>query len=169
MKMTEKKQTAPNPYWKNLFRKTQTRTERITGLWLETPLFKGIPARVCRQLVKRMHPRRYKAGEGIFNAGELGAGVVLIVSGEVSVQSRGKELARLHQGDFFGEVALVSDDPRTADAVADTECELVFLMRQEVEEWVRSSPRYGVILMTNVAHILAVRLRQMNQMATAGT
>ena len=164
--MDTENQQANDPFWKNLFRKKADKVEVMTRLWLATPLFSGIPARVCRQLVSRMQPRRYKPGEVIFNAGELGAGAVLIVSGKVSVQSGGTVLATLNQGDFFGEVALVNDDPRTADALAETDCELMFLMRQEIEEWVRCAPKFGVIFMSNIAHILAARLSRVNQMAT---
>ncbi len=155
--------TSEHPFWSNFFRRKKTDTDVITSLWLATPLFQNIPLRVCRQLVQRMHPRQYRAGENIFNAGELGAGAVLIKSGKVSVQSSGKVLATLQRGDFFGEVALVNEGPRTADAIAENDCELVFLVRQEVEEWVRSSPRYGAVFMSNIAHILAGRLTKANE------
>lgn len=136
----------------------------ITELWLETPLFRHIPPCVCRQLVRRMHVRNYKTNEVVFKSGELGAGAVLIKSGEIMVQSSGKVLAVLQAGDFFGEVALVNEDPRTADAIAKGDCERVFLVRQEIEEWVRSSPRDGVTFMSNVAHVLASRLSNANSL-----
>ena len=153
-----------DPFWSNLFRQSKSSNDVITDLWLETSLFHNIPPRVCHQLVRRMHIRQYKADEVVFKAGELGAGAVLIKSGEVMVQSNGKVLAVLQAGDFFGEVALVNEDPRTADAIAKNDCELVFLVRQEIEEWVRSSPRHGVTFMSNVAHVLASRLSHSNSL-----
>ncbi len=156
-----------SPFWSDFFHRKKSRTELITDLWLATPLFQNIPPRVCRQLVQRMSPRQYQAGEKIFNAGELGAGAVLIKSGRVAVQSGGKVLTLLQAGDFFGEVALVYEGPRTADAIAETECELVFLVRQEIEEWVRSSPRYGAVFMSNIAQVLAGRLSRANELLSA--
>jgi len=73
-------------------------------------------------------------------------------------------LAELVVGDFFGEVALVLDEPRTADAVASEDCELVFLIKQDVNEWVNQTPGYGAVFMRNIAHLIATRLKRANQL-----
>lgn len=153
-----------NPFWSNLFNRQDDVKTKITDLWLQTPLFKNVPTSVCRQLVENIHPRYYKKGEAIFNQGELGAGAVLISSGKVSIKSGDQELAELGEGDFFGEVALVLDEPRTADAVASEDCVLLFLVKPDVNEWINRSPRYGAIFMKNVALLIATRLKQTNQL-----
>ena len=152
-----------NPFWSNIFRKQDDSASKITDLFLQTPLFKNIPASICRQIVEQMHVRYYAKNEIVFKQGELGAGAVLITSGEVLISSAKKPLAKLTEGDFFGEIALVLDEPRTADATACTECELVFLLKQDIDEWINRSPRYGAVFMKNVAYLIANRLKQANQ------
>lgn len=153
-----------NPFWSNLFVKKSDVKSKITELWLQTPLFENVPTSMCRKLVENMHPRYYKKGETIFNQGELGAGAVLITAGRVTIKSADQVLAELVEGDFFGEVALVLDEPRTADAVASEDCELVFLIKQDVNEWVNRTPRYGAVFMKNIAYLIATRLKQANQL-----
>lgn len=152
-----------HPLWQNLFR---TRTDRLTEsvrLWRTTPLLAGISGRKARQLVADMHHRHYEPGEYIFRQGDVGAGAVMIRSGQVEIRAGVRVLAELAPGDFFGEVALVSEETRTADAVATAPTELMFLMRSNLDEWVQRSPRAGGDFMRNLAHVLAERLRLTNQ------
>lgn len=151
-----------NPIWANLFKPKTDARSKVTDLWLQTPLFKDVPTAICRRLVGNMHPRYYKKGEPIFNEGELGAGAVLISSGTVVIKSADKVLAELGEGDFFGEIALVLDEPRTANAIASKDCELFFLIKQDVNEWVNCTPQYGAVFMKNVAYLIATRLKQAN-------
>ncbi|VAW63021.1 hypothetical protein MNBD_GAMMA11-1686 [hydrothermal vent metagenome] len=131
-------------------------------MWLSTPLFEKISARECRQLVKTMHPRHYTKGETVFNSGDIGASVVLVHRGGVEIKAAEKLLAELSCGDFFGEVALIVDEPRTADAITTEDSELIFFLRSDLEEWVRRSPRSGAQFMLNIATVLAARLRHTN-------
>jgi len=63
---------------------------------------------------------------------------------------------------FFGEVALILDEPRTADAITTEESELIFFTHSDLEEWVKRSPRSGAQFMLNIAVVLAARLRHTN-------
>jgi len=65
-----------------------------------------------------MHLRDFNAGEVIFTQGGQGAGAILVLNGEVRVSADKTELARLRDGDFFGEIALAASEKRTADATA---------------------------------------------------
>lgn len=152
-----------HPIWQNLFRPRPDRLTASTRLWQNTPLFGGISERRARQLVAGMHHRRYRDGEAVFRQGDAGAGAALVYSGGVDIRAGETLLAELEPGDFFGEVALVNDEPRTADAWARGETELLFLMRPNLHEWVQRSPRSGSRFMTNLAQVLAGRLRRANQ------
>jgi len=151
-----------NPRWQNLFRPKANHISEITEMWMATPLFNKIKQRECHELVKTMHPRHYKKGEMVFNSGDIGASIVLILNGSIEVIAADKLLAELIAGDFFGEVALVIDEPRTADAIACEDSELIFFLRSDLEEWVKRSPRNGAQFMLNIAIILAARLRHTN-------
>ena len=151
-----------HPLWQNLFRPNVDRVTEVTSMWMDTPLFEKIPARKCRELVKNMHPRQYKKGEKIFNSGDIGTSIVLIRSGGVEIKAGNKLLAELQAGDFFGEVALIIDEPRTADALATEDSELIFFLRSDLEEWTQRSPSNGAQFLLNIAKVLAARLRHTN-------
>ncbi|MDH5518816.1 MAG: cyclic nucleotide-binding domain-containing protein [Gammaproteobacteria bacterium] len=155
-----------HPLWENIFRRKDDRITEICRLWSSTPLFKRIPQLYIRRLVKNMHPRFYKTNESIFTTGDIGAGAAIIKSGEINIMAGNNVLANLKAGDFFGEVSLVVDEPRTADAIASTDCELIFFLRTDLEEWVHSSPKQGAQLMANISRVLAGRLRHANDMLT---
>lgn len=154
--------TSQHPLWHNLFRKKEDRITQVTDMWMATPLFENIAKRECRELVKTMHPRHYKKGEMVFNSGDIGVSIVLIRSGSIEIRAAEKLLAELVAGDFFGEVALIIDEPRTADAVAMEDSELIFFLRSDLEEWVKRSPKSGAQFMLNIATVLAARLRHTN-------
>ena len=151
-----------HPFWHNLFHKKGDRIREVTELWLGTPLFENISYNRCRELVVNMHPRSYKTGEKIFNAGDIGESVVLIRHGRVEIRAGEKILAELAVGDFFGEIALVIDEPRTAQASALEESELVFFLRSDLEAWIQRSPPDGAQFMLNISRVLAARLKHTN-------
>ena len=151
-----------NPLWENLFRRKADRNSEVTTMWMDTPLFDKISKGECSELVKTMHPRQYKKDENVFSRGDIGASIVLIRSGGIEIKASDKVLAELQVGDFFGEVALIVDEPRTADAIATEDSELIFFLRSDLEEWVQRSPKNGAQFMLNISRVLAARLRQTN-------
>ena len=158
-----------HPFWHNLFHRKGDRIEEVTELWLCTPLFEKISPNRCRELVCNMHPRNYKPGEKVFNAGDIGESVVLIRHGRVEIRAGEKVLAELVGGDFFGEIALVIDEPRTANAVATEDAELVFFLRSDLEEWIQRSPKDGAQFMLNISRVLAARLKHTNLLLSLQT
>ncbi len=151
------------PLWDNLFRPRDSREARIAELWQATPLFRGIPTAEIRRLAATMHPRQYAPQERVFQEGDLGVGVALILEGSVEIQVQETSLTVLQPGDFFGEAALVSDERRTADALAAEPTEIVFFLRQDLEEWLDHNPRLGARMVQNLASVLTTRLRLANQ------
>lgn len=158
-----------HPLWQNLFRPKDDSTTEVAKLWAATPLFKNIPMTSTIRLVSNMHPRQFKENESVFTAGDIGAGAVLIKSGKIDIKAGDKVLATLERGDFFGEVALVVDEARTADAIATEDAELIFFLRPDLEEWIHSSPKQGAQLLINLSHVMAGRLRHANDMLSALT
>jgi len=152
-----------HPLWGNLFRTKDDWVDRAAELCARNPLFEGLTPASIRWLTARMHPRHHAAGEMIFRMGNPGVGAVLILEGEVQIEAGGVELARLGAGDLFGEVSLVSDQPRTANAKAVSDCELVFFLRSDLQEWMDSRPRRASQLLRNLAAMLATRLLEANR------
>ena len=77
--------------------------------------------------------RHYDAGEVIFHQGDAGNLFFLIREGTVRIHDddETRVLARLERGQFFGEVALISENPRNATAIAETEVELLTLTKEQ--------------------------------------
>lgn len=158
--MSEK--TKSIPFWDNLFRSRRDWKGEATHMLAATPIFSVVPKRVLRQMVDGMYHRHFQSGETVFQAGDPGLGMYLLLSGTIVIQLNGRELAQLGPGDFFGEVALFGDEARTADAVSQGECELIGFFRPDLQEWVERSPKLGVKVLLQLGQVLAERLRNTN-------
>jgi CRP/FNR family transcriptional regulator, cyclic AMP receptor protein len=85
-------------------------------------LFSGLNKRQLSQLAKLCQERRVKAGVELVKQGEMsGVDCFVIAEGQASVQVDGHEVARIGPGDSFGELALVTEQVRSASVVALTE------------------------------------------------
>jgi len=106
-------------------------------------------------------PVQYKAGEVIFAVGDEGADMYVIQAGEVDLQVREKLVETVGEGGFFGEMALIEAGPRTATAIARTDCQLVPINRSRFEFMVHEVPAFAV----EVMRALSRRLRKLNELA----
>ena len=114
----------------------------------------------------------YRKSEVIFKEGSAGSEMYLIHSGRVLLSVRQNEtqevpLVVLYPGDFFGEMALVDDSPRSATASAvEDDTELIIMDRARFLFMVRQQPEFALSLM----HTLCRRLRDMDKrLPTEGT
>lgn len=113
-------------------------THELVG---RVPLFNGLaPDRLAR-IEKLLKPRLYFPGEVIVRRGERGDTVYFISSGAVAVSVPGLETPiRLGTGDFFGEIALVLEQPRNADVRAIAYCQLLLLDKRDFNRLYTSDP-----------------------------
>ena len=103
-----------------------------TGTMLSgVPLFSGLTPRQLKVVAEAGVEREYKTGETIVKQGEKGIGFYLLLSGAAEVRKGGKTVTRLAPGQFFGEMALVDEQPRTADVLASTPTRCLILSRWE--------------------------------------
>jgi CRP/FNR family transcriptional regulator, cyclic AMP receptor protein len=109
-----------------------------------------------------MHIRNYQQDEIVFREGDHGAGVILVLEGQVKIMALDTPISVLEQGDFFGEIALAENDKRTADAVCARNCRLVFFLKQDLEEWIEVEHYLGLVFLKNLSSTLAKRLHQAN-------
>jgi len=123
-----------------------------------TPLFAELQSRVLEGMIPRLQLRELAAGETLFGEGEPGASLFVISEGEVVVESQGTELARLGPGAFFGEIALVTDQPRSATVRAATPVELLGIDRELVRELAAQHPALISLLLRFVRERLVDRM-----------
>jgi uncharacterized membrane protein len=129
------------------------------------PLFASLDDMAARHLRSLLLVRDIKTNTTIFNAGDRGDSLCLIESGRVRISvtdEDGKQviLAELATGDFFGEMALVDDKPRSADATVIDDARLAVLSRDDFLSFVRGNPDVAVEMISAVSH----RLRRTDEL-----
>jgi CRP/FNR family cyclic AMP-dependent transcriptional regulator len=92
-----------------------------TQLLQNVPLFSGLDPRELETIARTVHERTFNAGETVAEEGQGGVGFFVIREGEAKVEVGGNEVRRLGPGDYFGEIALISEGPRTATVTAESE------------------------------------------------
>ena len=93
------------------------------------PIFAPLPLVTLEQLGSRLSHFEMPAGNVVFRQGDAGDRFYVIEAGEVTVASDGRPAATLGHGDYFGEIALLREVPRTATVTARTDVELLALER----------------------------------------
>jgi CRP-like cAMP-binding protein/predicted MFS family arabinose efflux permease len=105
--------------------------ERELQLLRGIEIFKPLPPPVLESLAQALVPVRVEAGREVFREGELGDRFYIVADGEVEIVQDGKVVNLEGPGEFFGEISLLRDVPRTATVRAKTEVELRALERDE--------------------------------------
>jgi len=106
----------------------------------QIPLFRPLQPPVLDELASSLISVKAAPGEQIIREGEPGDRFYIIRSGDVEVSSEGRPVATLGPGDYFGEIALLKDVPRTATITAKGEVELYALERDEFLSAVTGHP-----------------------------
>jgi CRP-like cAMP-binding protein len=91
------------------------------NLLRRVPLFSDLDNKELQGIANSMKQRTFSSGQEIAVEGESGVGFFVIEDGEAKVTVHGDEVRRLGPGDYFGELALISQGARTATVTADTD------------------------------------------------
>jgi CRP-like cAMP-binding protein len=121
------------------------------------PLFADLRERELRAIAGAMTHRRVDAGKTLAVEGTQGIGFFVIESGTAKVTIDGEERRTLGPGDYFGEIALIVDTPRTATVTAET-----LLIAWAIASWafrpiVQENAKVAWRLLDSLAHMLAQR------------
>ena len=133
----------------------------------EIEVFLGRKESTLAALEACMEKRTYKAGEKIFSQGDTGDELFLIRRGAVRIvlplgNKQSHHLATFGRGDFFGEMAFLDPDPRSADALAFSDVDLFVLSRKRFDTLAEDHKRLAIGLVLSVARVLSTRLRYAN-------
>lgn len=160
--------------------KSSPRLERLHGL----SLFVNLTAGELRIVDGLLHERSYLPGEVIFDEGEEGQAIYIIASGEVLISRQeqvenmvapsGSDLPRRRQGDtgrvaqlgpgtFFGELALLDNSPRSAQARAASACQVIVFFRDDFVGLLDTHARIASKISRQLACHLGARMRAMAQ------
>lgn len=128
-----------------------------------TSLFAQTPEAILSSVTPIMKEATYAEGQTIFNKGELGNCMYVIYSGEVRILDGERVLARFGKGDFFGELALLDAEARSATAQAGTD---VRLFRLDQDDFYDLMEERGEVL-RGIVRALCQRIRRQNQALAA--
>jgi CRP/FNR family cyclic AMP-dependent transcriptional regulator len=130
----------------------------------KVPLFAGLSGRQLGKLLVKFFEKEYAPGEIIFNEGEPGKALFIILAGSVSIYrafNEGEELlAKLSAGGYFGELALIDDQPRFASARATEASRLLILYRSDFEDLIEGQRVLAIQVMGNLLKTLAGYVRK---------
>jgi len=133
-----------NQLWKLQGKEVDRLKVGPSELLQKVPFFAEISAESFDLIASRMHSHSVHAQENIIKQGERGDSLFLIVRGVVRVSheenGHSQDLATLKAGDFFGEMALLNDEPRMASVNAVTTCSLYVLQRKDLLHVMETNP-----------------------------
>jgi CRP-like cAMP-binding protein len=132
-------------------------------LLAKVPLFSGLSQRQLGKLLIKLFERNYEAGETIFAQGEAGKALFIVLSGQVSILRNNNEsedhLATLTSGGYFGELALIDDQPRFASARTDEPAGLLVLYKSDFDDLMDGHKAIAIKIMSNLLRTLAGYVR----------
>ncbi|HEY4606373.1 MAG TPA: cyclic nucleotide-binding domain-containing protein [Acidimicrobiia bacterium] len=132
-----------------------TKQEKIELLGV-VPLFRGLSKKDLERVLNTAKETFHNQGESVITEGRGGVGFHLITEGKAKVVRAGRTVATLGPGEFFGEMALVDDAPRSASVVADTDLSTLVVSKWEFRPLVKQHPELAWQL---IEHLVA-RVRE---------
>jgi CRP-like cAMP-binding protein len=122
-------------------RRGRVRREAKLELLGGVPLFAGCSKGELRWVSGISTEETFEAGAEVIREGELGWDFFVIVEGQAEVRRKRRKVSTMGPGDFFGEIALVADMPRTATIVASTDLLVLTITDVDFRELVLDQPK----------------------------
>jgi CRP/FNR family cyclic AMP-dependent transcriptional regulator len=166
-----------NILWENVF-KRNNKSRTIQKALSDNILFRNLTRTELVFIEQIIHERQYRAGEAIFNQGDVGVGMYIILKGSVDIAVVDVDLAkpehhkevfvtRLEKDDFFGELSLVEETGiRSATARAAEETTLLGFFKPDLIELLERNPSTGVKVVFRLAEVLGQRLKDTTEKIT---
>ena len=121
-------------------------------------IFQDIPGELLSQISQISSVKNYEHGEIIFNEGDAGASMFIVLSGEVSIKKGKKLIAKLERGASLGEMALLDHETRSADALSEKDSILLKIDQDVFYELMEGNAD----IMKQIIRLLTSRIREAN-------
>jgi CRP-like cAMP-binding protein len=136
------------------------RTKRQSATALAgVPLFSGLSKRELNRLAADTDELTFAPGETVVREGDLGETMFVVLEGEGDVVRSGKKLGTVLPGDFFGELAAIDAQPRSASVVAVTRLRVLRLFRRHLMALLKDEPQITLKLLDGIVR----RVRQIDR------
>ena len=126
----------------------------------DSSIFDGIPAKELIHIANNLKEVSLLSEERIFNDGDVGDSMYFIVKGDIKILKGDLELVTLKKGDYFGEMALLDGESRSADAIASTDSILLRLDANDFDKIMYSNDK----IVKGILSMLSQRLRKANEL-----
>ncbi len=123
--------------------------------------FNGLKPEEVAKIFAQGHVVEHEQTTMLFDKGDDGDAMYVILNGRVKIRAGSKQIAILRTGDIFGEMALASDEPRSATAITMTQSDLLALSLEDIRN--NLPAHVSIQLLINIIVTLAERLRLANQ------
>jgi CRP-like cAMP-binding protein len=128
------------------------------------PIFEGLGFNDLKKIELIVHKRTFMPNEVIFYERQPGAGMYIIKKGLIkltkTVNEERVKISELKDGEFFGEMSLLDDYPRSAEATAVEKTEVLGIFRPDLFDLIESNPKLGYKILLRLSKRLASRLRE---------
>ena len=132
------------------------------------PIFEGLGFNDLKKIELIVHKRTFMPNEIIFYERQPGAGMYIIKRGLIKLTKMVNEervkISELKDGEFFGEMSLLEDYPRSAEATAVEKTEALGIFRPDLFDLIESNPKLGYKILLRLSKRLASRLRETTEM-----
>lgn len=167
--MPARKLVADKLLWETLDRWKRSSPELDRIKFLKTvPFFNELSDRQLKTVSGILFERRYETDEFIFEEGQPGAALFLILDGKVAIEMHRENhvttLAILERGAFFGEMALLDETPRSANARSLERTHTLALYRNDLSQLIQSDPQTACQIYRALARMVGDRLRSTNEL-----
>lgn len=172
--MPARKLAADKLLWEMLGRWRRSSPELDRIQFLKTvPFFDRLSNRQLKTVSDIMFERTYDTDESIFAEGQPGAALFLILDGKIAIEicreTNTTRLAVLESGAFFGEMALLDDTPRSANARALERTRTLALYRNDLNDLVQRDAKTACQIYRSLAVTIGDRLRLTNELVQMKT
>lgn len=142
--------------------------ERIADLLDGLELFKDFSYPELKTIAQYMNYRALKSGVVVFNEGDAGNSMLILIDGKLSVFKGGENgnhlLSYEGRGRVVGEMALIDQERRSATCQSESDCEFMTLATEDLDRLGLDHPRLAYVFMFSLARLLSRRLRRTSGM-----
>jgi CRP/FNR family cyclic AMP-dependent transcriptional regulator len=138
--------------------------EAVMTMLEKNPLWAGLDKKELQAIIKVSEERKFETGDIILGKGEGGVGFYLIMNGLVDIKSDSRVLAKLGPGQFFGEMAVLDNQPRSANVIAAEPSRCFIISEWSFKALISQNPRIALKMLQELVR----RLRDANKSQNQG-
>jgi len=134
--------------------------EKRLQILAKIAVFSSLKPSALAELAGLLAEKKTRSQEAVFRKGDEGHELFILVEGEVRVHDGNHVIARLHEGDVFGEYALIDMEKRSASVTTEKPCLFLVLSREKLIPFMSGNPE----LLVGLLHTQVKRMRDMNEL-----